>query len=91
VCTNGTRVFVPTALQQAFEAKIAERVAHIKAGDVFNPGTVIKRFAAQTFTAAQQARAFADAGFDIAQFLQLRPGVHQRHARICADGVAAGV
>ncbi|UKY39091.1 betaine-aldehyde dehydrogenase [Pantoea dispersa] len=39
VCTNGTRVFVPTALQQAFEAKIAERVARIKAGDVNDPAT----------------------------------------------------
>ncbi len=39
VCTNGTRVFVPTALQQAFEAKIAERVARIRAGDVNDPAT----------------------------------------------------
>lgn len=39
VCTNGTRVFVPAALQQAFEAKIAERVARIKAGDVNDPET----------------------------------------------------
>lgn len=33
VCTNGTRVFVPTALQAAFEAKILERVARIRIGD----------------------------------------------------------
>ena len=30
VCTNGTRVFVPTALKAAFEAKILERVARIR-------------------------------------------------------------
>ncbi|WP_039054786.1 betaine-aldehyde dehydrogenase [Enterobacter sp. Bisph1] len=39
VCTNGTRVFIPAALQQAFENKIAERVARIKAGDVNDPET----------------------------------------------------
>jgi len=33
VCTNGTRVFVPAALQSAFEAKILQRVARINAGD----------------------------------------------------------
>jgi betaine-aldehyde dehydrogenase len=33
VCTNGTRVFVPTALKAAFEAKILERVARIRIGD----------------------------------------------------------
>lgn len=33
VCTNGTRVFIPSALQGAFEAKIAERVARIRVGD----------------------------------------------------------
>ncbi|WP_213878506.1 betaine-aldehyde dehydrogenase [Pseudomonas sp. dw_358] len=32
VCTNGTRVFIPTALQGAFEAKIAERVKRIRVG-----------------------------------------------------------
>jgi betaine-aldehyde dehydrogenase len=33
VCTNGTRVFIPTALQAAFEAKILERVQRIRIGD----------------------------------------------------------
>jgi betaine-aldehyde dehydrogenase len=33
VCTNGTRVFVPKALQAAFEAKIVERVQRIRVGD----------------------------------------------------------
>ena len=33
VCTNGTRVFVPTALKAAFEAKILERVARIRIGN----------------------------------------------------------
>ncbi|WP_028624663.1 betaine-aldehyde dehydrogenase, partial [Pseudomonas sp. Ant30-3] len=33
VCTNGTRVFVPSHLQAAFEAKIAERVARIRIGN----------------------------------------------------------
>jgi betaine-aldehyde dehydrogenase len=33
VCTNGTRVFVPAALKDAFEAKILERVARIRVGD----------------------------------------------------------
>jgi betaine-aldehyde dehydrogenase len=33
VCTNGTRVFVPTALKAAFEAKILERVQRIRIGD----------------------------------------------------------
>uniref|UniRef100_UPI0028A7155B aldehyde dehydrogenase family protein n=1 Tax=Pseudomonas sp. TaxID=306 RepID=UPI0028A7155B len=33
VCTNGTRVFVPRALQAAFEAKVVERVQRIRLGD----------------------------------------------------------
>ncbi|MCO8161833.1 betaine-aldehyde dehydrogenase [Pseudomonas sp. 21LCFQ010] len=33
VCTNGTRVFVPTALKAEFEAKIVERVKRIRVGD----------------------------------------------------------
>lgn len=33
VCTNGTRVFVPTSLKERFESAIAERVARIRIGD----------------------------------------------------------
>ncbi|WP_426151428.1 betaine-aldehyde dehydrogenase [Pseudomonas sp. DC3000-4b1] len=33
VCTNGTRVFVPTSLKAAFEAKVLERVRRIRVGD----------------------------------------------------------
>ncbi len=33
VCTNGTRVFVPRALQAEFEAKVVERVKRIRLGD----------------------------------------------------------
>ncbi|MBK4997942.1 betaine-aldehyde dehydrogenase [Pseudomonas sp. S31] len=39
VCTNGTRVFVPAALQAAFEAKIVERVARIRVGDPVDENT----------------------------------------------------
>nr|WP_297460239.1 betaine-aldehyde dehydrogenase [uncultured Halomonas sp.] len=37
VCTNGTRVFVHRSVKDAFEAKIGERVARIKAGDPLDP------------------------------------------------------
>ncbi|MBB3189765.1 betaine-aldehyde dehydrogenase [Halomonas cerina] len=37
ICTNGTRVFVARAIKDAFEGKIAERVARIKAGDPLDP------------------------------------------------------
>ncbi|WP_223485423.1 betaine-aldehyde dehydrogenase [Pseudomonas sp. A-RE-19] len=33
VCTNGTRVFVPSHLKAVFEAKIVERVARIRVGN----------------------------------------------------------
>ncbi|MDA7023033.1 betaine-aldehyde dehydrogenase [Pseudomonas fragi] len=33
VCTNGTRVFIPTAMKAVFEAKILERVARIRIGN----------------------------------------------------------
>lgn len=33
VCTNGTRVFVPRALQADFEARVLERVKRIRLGD----------------------------------------------------------
>ncbi|SDL72475.1 betaine-aldehyde dehydrogenase [Modicisalibacter muralis] len=37
VCTNGTRVFVHRSVKDAFEARIAERVARIKPGDPLDP------------------------------------------------------
>ncbi|SEK57291.1 betaine-aldehyde dehydrogenase [Halomonas daqiaonensis] len=37
ICTNGTRVFVEASVKEAFEAKIAERVARIRAGDPLDP------------------------------------------------------
>lgn len=37
ICTNGTRVFVERAVKDAFEAKIKERVARIRAGDPLDP------------------------------------------------------
>ncbi|WP_163559566.1 betaine-aldehyde dehydrogenase [Halomonas sp. NO4] len=37
VCTNGTRVFVERSVKEAFEARIAERVARIRAGDPLDP------------------------------------------------------
>ncbi|MEQ6918416.1 betaine-aldehyde dehydrogenase [Halomonas aquatica] len=37
ICTNGTRVFVHASIKEAFEARIQERVARIKAGDPMDP------------------------------------------------------
>ncbi|MCH4561573.1 betaine-aldehyde dehydrogenase [Halomonas sp. EGI 63088] len=37
ICTNGTRVFVERPVKEAFEAKIRERVARIRAGDPLDP------------------------------------------------------
>ena len=37
ICTNGTRVFVQRTVKEAFEAKIRERVARIRAGDPLDP------------------------------------------------------
>lgn len=39
VCTNGTRVFVPAALKEAFEAKVLERVKRIRIGDPTDEAT----------------------------------------------------
>ncbi|CAI6339999.1 unnamed protein product [Periconia digitata] len=40
VCTNGTRVFIPSSMKSAFEAKLAEKVnSTIRAGDLFSPDT----------------------------------------------------
>jgi betaine-aldehyde dehydrogenase len=39
VCTNGTRVFVHRSVQQAFEAKIVERVKRIRIGKPSAPST----------------------------------------------------
>lgn len=39
VCTNGTRVFVPRALRSAFESALAERMPHVRPGDLFDPNT----------------------------------------------------
>ncbi|MDY7116969.1 betaine-aldehyde dehydrogenase [Halomonas sp. SSL-5] len=37
ICTNGTRVFVERSVKAAFEAKLEERVARIRAGDPLDP------------------------------------------------------
>ncbi|PTB21873.1 betaine-aldehyde dehydrogenase [Trinickia symbiotica] len=39
VCTNGTRVFVHRSIQQAFEARIGERVKRIRIGKPSDPAT----------------------------------------------------
>lgn len=39
VCTNGTRVFVPSELQGAFEEKLLERTLRIQPGDPLDPAT----------------------------------------------------
>lgn len=39
VCTNGTRVFIPQSLKNAFEQKLLERVARIRIGNPLNEQT----------------------------------------------------
>lgn len=39
VCTNGTRVFVPESLKSRFEARLVEKMQHIRAGDLFAAST----------------------------------------------------
>lgn len=39
VCTNGTRVFVPRALKADFERVLAQKMAYIRPGDLFDPNT----------------------------------------------------
>jgi betaine-aldehyde dehydrogenase len=39
VCTNGTRVFVPAEQLAAFEAKVLEKLRHVRAGDLMDPAT----------------------------------------------------
>ena len=39
VCTNGTRVFVPRAMRDAFERAVLDRVRHVRPGDLFDPAT----------------------------------------------------
>lgn len=39
VCTNGTRVFVPKSRLQEFEHVLAQKMKHIRPGDVLDPDT----------------------------------------------------
>lgn len=39
VCTNGTRVFVPSSMKAAFEKELVGRMQHIRAGKSFSPST----------------------------------------------------
>jgi betaine-aldehyde dehydrogenase len=39
VCTNGTRVFVPSWLKADFERMLIQKMQHIRPGDVFDPST----------------------------------------------------
>ncbi|KAF2133112.1 betaine aldehyde dehydrogenase [Dothidotthia symphoricarpi CBS 119687] len=39
VCTNGTRVFVPSAMKSEFEKRLLEKMAHIRPGNLHDPAT----------------------------------------------------
>lgn len=39
VCTNGTRVFVPKAMQHAFEKRLLEKMQYVRSGDLMKPST----------------------------------------------------
>ncbi|KAL8645635.1 MAG: hypothetical protein Q9226_007209, partial [Calogaya cf. arnoldii] len=39
VCTNGTRVFVPSQMKQQFEKTLLEKMRHIRPGDLMDPNT----------------------------------------------------
>lgn len=39
VCTNGTRVFVPKAMKEAFEEKLLEKMEYIRSGDLLDMNT----------------------------------------------------
>jgi betaine-aldehyde dehydrogenase len=41
VCTNGTRVFVPTSMKAAFEKRLLEKMEHVRtaSGDVMSPAS----------------------------------------------------
>jgi betaine-aldehyde dehydrogenase len=39
VCTNGTRVFIPSSMKSEFEQKLLEKITHIRPGDLFDPTT----------------------------------------------------
>ncbi|KAK2789409.1 hypothetical protein FQN52_006273 [Onygenales sp. PD_12] len=39
VCTNGTRVFVPRTLKQAFETRLLEKMQYVRAGPVMDMST----------------------------------------------------
>lgn len=39
VCTNGTRVFIPNHMKQAFEEKLLEKMKYIRAGDLMDMST----------------------------------------------------
>ncbi|KAL8837165.1 MAG: hypothetical protein Q9170_002626 [Blastenia crenularia] len=39
VCTNGTRVFVPSQMKQQFEKRLLEKMEYIRPGDLSDPNT----------------------------------------------------
>lgn len=39
VCTNGTRVFIPKAMQAEFERVLVGKMPYIRAGDLYDPNT----------------------------------------------------
>ncbi len=39
VCTNGTRVFVPNSMLQAFEKRLLEKMSDVRPGDLMDPNT----------------------------------------------------
>lgn len=48
VCTNGTRVFVPTSLKSAFEKLLVEKMQYIRPGPIFDPATNLGPLSSKT-------------------------------------------
>lgn len=62
VCTNGTRVFVPSSMQANFEAALLERVQRIRIGDPCDPAT---NFGPQvSFDHMEKVLGYMQAGID---------------------------
>lgn len=73
VCTNGTRVFVPNALKSQFEKKLVEKMAYIRAGDLFEESTNFGPLVSQVH--CEKVKSYIDHGIRVDKAKLLYGGV----------------
>lgn len=77
VCTNGTRVYVPEAMKEAFESRLLERMEYVRAGDLMDMNTNFGPLVSKVHW--QKVTAYIKHGIEVDKAKLLYGGLGQPH------------